>query len=457
MSEVIKKEYSNIISGLDVGTTKVSYFIGSVDDSQKVEVLGVGSVGSEGIRAGAIVNLEAVFEAVQKARNEAEAISGVKTSSVWLSCGGPHIESFDSSGMIALYNKEINEDHTQRVIEMAKAVWIPTDRKILHVLPRDYTVDRQRGISDPKGMSGVRLEASVHIITASIQALRSYVKCVERAGLEMKGIVLRQYASALASLEEDEKNMGVSLVDIGGEFCDVITFVGGCVVHTAALPTGGDYFTQDIMTALRIPRPYSDELKKQYACALSDMVSEDEVMKLDGLPHGSNGRRKKTMPRKSLCQVIEPRVQDMFRLIQKELEDSGHLKSLGSGLVVTGGGSQMKGLVEAGTFYCHVPVRKAYPKLNEFQFLEESELGEKVLEEDLSSEEGSRKVSKTLDPSFTTGVGLLLYGAQREFRLSFSSSERRLSNKGQYKWNQFLKNVWEKAFPQITTGGSKHV
>lgn len=446
MPTEFENKNSHLLATLDIGTTKVIFAIGSTNDSGQLKVLGLGSSVNTGIRNGSIIHLEAIVDAIQEARLEAEKSAGLKSpSSVWLSCGGPHIKSFDSSGMIAVYNKEINETHVQRVLEMAQATWVPMDRHILHVLTQGFKVDHQEGISDPKGMSGVRLEASVHIITAQLQVFQSYLKCVQKAGLKTKDVVLRQYASSLSTLSEDEKRMGVSLIDMGGESCDMITFHQGSVVQTATLPMGGDHFTQDIMLALGISQSAAEKIKRRYAYALSDMVPEDEMVKLEPMMeershHHSGG--KKTFERKKLCQVIEARAKDMFYLLREKIEKSGYAQSLSSGLVFTGGSSHVQGLVEAGSFFSRFPTRKAYPMR-------------------LKGEEENRSLkNEELDPSLATAFGLLIYGAYQESkrqRKSSLSMKTKWNTSTYKKWNQFLKNIWEKTFPSPTIGRSEHV
>lgn len=436
MSEKITHQNSFPFSALDIGSTKVIFMIASSSSLQNIQVLGIGSSPNFGTRDGVIVNFEGLVESIQEAYQEARRTAGINSSPLWLSFGGPSTHSFDSSGMTALYNKEVTDFDKEKAIEMAKAISIPMDRKILHVLTQDYKVDYQSGISDPRGMSGMRLEASVHIVTAHFQNLQNHLRCVEKAGLETKNVVLRQYASSFSTLEEEEKNMGVSLIDIGGEFSDMITFYRGSVIQTATFPIGGNHFTKDIMMTFGCSQSSAEQLKHKHACALSDMISEEEVIKMENLSKNTKDRRKKTVKIKKICQLMEARVKEMFRFIRKEVDkcEGPNFKRLNAGIVLTGGGSQIKGLIEAGSLFSHLPIRRADP-----HYLE------------TKAENGKLPVRKeSSDPSLSTAYGLLLYGLRQESKRQ-DSFKRTLNTKRQYKWNQFFKNAWEKAFPQSTT------
>jgi cell division protein FtsA len=361
-----------------------------------IDIVGLGSAPSLGIRQGAVVNIEATIEAIQKAREEAELMAGYQISEVWVAVGGLHIKSFDSRGMIAIRNKEVKADDIARVIEAAKAIAVPADREVLHVLPREYKIDDQIGIFDPIGMSGVRLEANVHIVTAGQTFLQNAIKCTEKAGLRVRGMVLQQLASALSVLSEDEKKLGVTVVDMGGGTCDMITYVQGSVAHTAVVPVGGQHFTQDIAMGLRTPQTSAEMIKKKHGCAIADLVDENETIEVDGV----GGRKPRAILRRSLCEVIEPRAEETLALIHAELHRSGLLNHLGSGLVLTGGACQMEGLAEMGEFITEVPVRKGLP----------DRIG------------GLTDVVKS--PAHSTAVGLLIYGLnQDKFRLTSQSAE----------------------------------
>lgn len=350
------KQNLPLLAGLDIGTTKVTVAIGTVGPNG-LDVIGVGSAPNPGVRQGQVVNIDATTEAIKKAKEEAELMAGVQITNVTLGIGGLHIQSFDSHGMVAIKNKEVNEEDIHRVIEAAKAVAIPHDRQVLHVLPKNFRIDGNEGIFDPIGMSGVRLESSVHIVTATQTAVQNSVKCAEKAGLHINGFVLQQYASALAVLSGDEKNLGVSVVDMGGGTCDMVTFLQGSIVHTAVVPVGGQNFTHDVAMGLKTTQNNAETLKKKYGCALPEMVEEDELIEVESV----GGRKSRTLSRKDLCEVIEARAEETLALLRTELDERGLTNKLGSGVVITGGASSLVGLAEMGDYIFDVPVRKGIP------------------------------------------------------------------------------------------------
>jgi len=362
-----------IVAGLDIGTTKVSIAIGVVPEiseenmaqsksgrppeSPRVNVIGVGSVPSFGMRKGVVVNIEATTDAIIKAREEAELMAGQKISEVWVGVGGSHIKSFDSKGMVAIRHQEVVQSDIQRVIEAAKAVAVPSDREVLHILPRDFKIDDQGGIFDPIGMSGVRLESSIHIVTGGRTALQNAIKCTEKAGLKVSGLVLEQLASSNVVLSQDEKDLGVALVDMGGGTCDLVLYVQGSVAYTAVVPVGGMHVTGDIAVGLRTPQGTAEEIKKKYGCALSSLVSPDETIEVEGV----GGRSERTIMRRLLCDVIEPRIEETLNFVNNEIQKSGMANLLGAGIVLTGGASQMDGLNEMGDFVFDMPTRVGRP------------------------------------------------------------------------------------------------
>ena len=373
-----------IIAGLDIGSTKVSLVIGSVSEDFKIDIVGLGVAPNTGIRQGVVVNVEATIEAISKAREEAELMSGYKIEDVYVAVGGTHVKSFDSRGMIAIRNKEVKADEIARVIEAAKAVAVPADREVLHVLPREFKLDEQAGIFDPIGMSGVRLEANVHIITAGQTALQNIIKCTEKAGLKVRGLVLQQLASSLAILSEDEKKLGAAVVDMGGGTSDIIIYVAGSVAYTASVPVGGSHFTQDIAMGLRTPQTSAETVKKKFGCAITDLVDENETIEVEGV----GGRKPRAILRRDLCAVIEPRAEETISLVWQEIRQSGLDSQMGSGLVLTGGACQLEGLLEMGEFIADVPVRKGFPE----------RVG------------GLTDIVKM--PEAATAVGLLIYGLE---------------------------------------------
>jgi len=378
-----------VLAGLDIGSTKVCFVIGTVNSDGKLEVSGVGTAPNAGIRQGVVVNIEATTESIKKAREEAELMSGYKIDEAWVAVSGSHITSFDSKGMVAIKEKEVNTSDIERVIEAAKAVAVPADRTVLHVLPREYRVDGQDGITDPIGMSGVRLEASVHIVTASQPALSNTIKCIEKAGLKISGLSLSQLASSLGVLSEDEKNLGVCVVDMGGGTCNIIYFVNGSVAQTSIIPVGGHHFTHDIAVGLRTPQVAAEILKKKFGCALASMVSETETIEVEGV----GGRKSRVIPRKDLADVLEARAEETLNMIANDIRMSGLVPMLGSGLVMTGGASQMEGLIEMGEFIFDIPVRRGIP------------------------ERVGGLIDVVRSPEFSTAVGLLMYGLEQKKEL----------------------------------------
>jgi cell division protein FtsA len=371
-----------VLAGLDIGSTKVCFVIGIINPDGKLEVAGVGKAPNTGIRQGVVVNIEATTESIKKAKEEAELMSGYTVSEVWVGVAGTHITSFDSRGMVAIKNREVTKSEIDRVIEAAKAVAVPADRTVLHVLPREFKVDGQDGISDPVGMSGIRLEANVHIVTGSQPAVSNTVRCVERAGLKVSGLVLDQLASATAVVSADEKNLGVSVVDMGGGICNSLYFVNGSVAHSSIIPIGGQHFTHDVAVGLRTPQFSAESLKVKHGCAMASMVNENETVEVEGV----GGRKARQIPRRDLADVIEARAEETLNLIANDLRMSGLMPMLGSGIVLTGGASQLDGLIEMGEFIFDIPVRRGSPR----------EIG------------GLTDVVKSGE--FSTAVGLLMYG-----------------------------------------------
>lgn len=374
-----------ILAGLDIGSSKISFVIATVEPDHQLSIVGVGRAPNSGIKQGVVVNIEATTESIRKAKEEAELMSGYQVQDVWVSVSGTHIKSFDSRGMVAIKNKEVSQSDIDRVIEAAKAVTVPSDREVLHVLPREYKVDSQDGILDPIGMSGVRLEANVHIVTAGQTVLSNLMKCLQRAGLRKSGLVLDPLASSLAVLSPDEKNLGVAVVDMGGGSCHVLCYLNGSVAYTSHIPVGGSHFTHDVAIGLRTPQHFAEELKKKYGSALSTLVKDDETIEVEGV----GGRKARVIPRRDLSDVLEARAEEVLGLIYHDLSQHGILPMLGSGIVLTGGVSQLEGLIELGEFIFEVPVRRGWPQ----------------------TVRGLTEVIKS--PDFSTAVGLVLYGFEK--------------------------------------------
>lgn len=375
-----------VLAGLDIGSTKVSVVIGTVNTDGQLEIVGVGSSPNPGTRQGMVVNIEATTESIRRAREEAELMSGYRIHEVWLGVSGNHIQSFDSKGMVAIRNKEVNAADVDRVIEAAKAVAVPPDRSVLHVIPREYKVDGHDGILDPAGMAGVRLEANVHIVTGSQTALANNMKCLERAGLKCAGLVLEPLAASVAVLSEDERALGVCVVDIGGGCCNLIYYVNGSVAHTSLIPVGGQHFTHDIAIGLRTPQGAAEDLKKKFGSAMASLVPREETIEVEGV----GGRKARTVLRHDLAEVIEPRAEETLQLIHQDIKLSGLMPVLGSGVVLTGGASEMEGLLEMAEFLFDIPVRRGSP----------GKVG------------GLSEVIRS--PRFSTAVGLLIFGLSRK-------------------------------------------
>lgn len=379
------KRINGVIAGLDIGTTKVSFLIGQLTPDG-VKVIGVGDTPNHGMKQGVVVNIEATADAIKKAKEEAELMSGVVATTAWLAVGGNHIESFDSQGMVAIKNKEVSQEDIDRVIEAAKAVAIPKDRQVLHVLPKEFLIDGQRGITDPIGMAGVRLECAVHIVTGLQSAIQNAIKCTQKAGLQVSGMCLQQLASSLSVVSRDEKNLGCCVVDMGGGTCDLVTFSQGSVTHTAVIPVGGQNFTHDVAMGLRTNQANAENLKKKSGCALAQSLSEDETIEVESV----GGRQSRTLSRKDLGEILEARSEETLSLIKDELNKKGLVPQLGSGIILTGGASSLEGLVEMGDFVFDVPVRRGTPL--------------RVA--------GLTDIVKC--PRFSTGVGLLLHAFEKE-------------------------------------------
>lgn len=374
-----------IIAALDIGTTKVCVLIAQKKEST-LEIIGVGQAPSHGLRKGVVVNIEATTEAIRRAREEAELMAGVQVEEIWVGVAGSHIRSFDSKGMVALRNQEVQKEDIHRVIEAAKAIAVPQDREVLHVIPREFQLDEQDGIFDPIGMSGIRLEASVHIVTGSKTSLQNIIKCTHKANLKVNGLVLQPLASSLSILSDDEKKLGVAVVDMGGGTSDLIIYIQGSVAYTASLPIGGSHITNDIAVGLRTPQVNAEEMKKKHGCALASLVDSQETIEVEGV----GGRKSRAVLKQHLCEVIEPRIEETLNFINGEIQKSGLSELIGSGLVLTGGASQLEGLLELGEFMLDLPVRKGVP--------------EKV----------GGITSAVQSAQFATAVGLLLYGSERQ-------------------------------------------
>jgi cell division protein FtsA len=378
---MLKRAERNLIVGLDIGTSKVVALVGEVGLDGSIELLGVGSQPSRGLKKGVVVNIESTVQSIQRAVEEAELMAGCEIHSVFAGIAGSHVRSLNSHGVVGVRDKEVSHGDVEHVIDAAKAVAIPADQKILHVLPQEFIVDGQEGIRDPIGMSGVRLEAKVHIVTGADSAAQNIEKCIQRCGLDVDDVVLEQLASSFAVLTEDEKELGVCLVDIGGGTTDLAVFANGAIRHTAVIPIAGDQVTNDIAVSMRTPTQYAEDIKIRYACALSQLANPDESIEVPSVGE----RPARRLARQTLAEVVEPRYEELFGLVRDELRRSGFEEVIAAGIVLTGGSAKMEGAIELAEEVFHVPVRLGVPQ----------------------AVQGLSDVVR--NPIFSTGVGLLLY------------------------------------------------
>ena len=373
-----------LIVGLDIGTSKVVAIVGEISLDGDIEIVGIGSSPSKGMKKGVVVNIESTVQSIQRAAEEAELMAGCQIHSVYVGIAGSHIRSLNSHGIVAIKDKEVYRADLERVIDAAQAVAIPADQKILHILPQEYVIDDQEGIKEPLGMSGVRLEAKVHLVTCAVNAAQNIEKCIRRCGLEVEEIILEQLASSYSVLTDDERELGVCMVDIGGGTTDIAIFTEGSIRHTGVIPIAGDQVTNDIAMALRTPTQHAEEIKIKYACALTQLAGPDETIKVPSV----GDRPPRDLSRQSLAEVVEPRYDELFTLVQAELRRSGYEDMVPAGVVLTGGTSKMEGVVELAEEIFHMPVRVGYPQ----------------------TVRGLNDIVR--NPIYATSVGLLQYGME---------------------------------------------
>ena len=374
-----------MVVGLDIGTSKIVALVAEIDGDGNVELIGMGTHPSQGMKKGVVVNIDSTVHAIGKAVEEAEQMADVQIRSVFAGIAGSHIKSLNSHGIVAIKNAEVEQDDVDRVVDAAKAVAIPADQRIIHVLPQEFIIDNQDGIHQPVGMSGVRLEAKVHLVSGSISASQNIAKCIQRCNLEVEDIILEQLASSHSVLTGDEKDLGVLLVDMGGGTTDIAIFTEGAIRHTAVIPIAGDQVTNDIAVAFRTPTQFAEEIKVKYACALRQLASPDDMIEVPGV----GDRDARRLARQTLAEVVEPRYEELLGLVQGELRRSGFEDACAAGVVLTGGTSKMEGVVELAEEIFHMPVRLGVPQ----------------------HVNGLSEVAR--NPIHATGVGLLLYGQQR--------------------------------------------
>ena len=376
----------NMIVGLDIGTSKVVALVAEVTPDGELNILGIGTHPTRGLKKGVVVNIESTVQSLQRAIEEAQKMAACHIHSVFVGIAGSHIRSQNSDGTVAIRDREVSRADLERVLDAAQAVAIPSDQKVLHTLAQDYVIDNQEGVREPLGMSGVRLEARVHVVTCAINASQNIEKCVRRCGLEIEEVILEQLASANAVLTEDEKELGVCLVDIGGGTSDIAIFTEGAIRHTAVIPIAGDQVTNDIAMALRTPTQYAEEIKIRYACALAKLAGPGETIKVPSV----GDRAPRELSRQALAEVVEPRYEELFTLILAELRRSGYEDMIPAGIVLTGGSAKMEGAVELAEEIFHMPVRLGSPQ----------------------GIKGSGDVVR--NPVYSTAVGLLVYGLRKQ-------------------------------------------
>ncbi len=381
-----KKKPDNVLVGLDLGTTKVCAIVGEVKDGGQVDIIGIGISPSHGLKKGVVVNIDSTVESIKKAVQEAELMAGVEINSVYVGISGGHIKGINSRGVAAIKNREVGPADVARAIDGARAVNIPMDQQILHVLPQEFIIDDQDGIKDPHGMSGTRLDVKVHIITGAVTAIQNIVKSCSRAGLHVNDLVLQPLASSRAVLTTEEQELGVVVVDIGGGTADLAFFLEGSLWHTEVLPIGGNHLTNDIAIGLRTPASEAEKIKIKYGCALSSLVKSEDTLDVPSV----GGRPPRLLSRQILCEIIEPRVEELFGMVQQRLKKTGLEDMFASGVVLTGGTALMEGVQDAAERFLGLPVRRGTP----------------------------RNIGGLMDvvnsPIYATGVGLVLYGAENQ-------------------------------------------
>ncbi|MBN9230819.1 MAG: cell division protein FtsA [Legionella sp. 40-6] len=399
-----KKIEKNIITGLDIGTSKIIALIGEVTPDGTIEVIGIGRHPSRGLKRGVVVDIEATVNSIQRAVQEAELMANCEVRTVYAGIAGSHIRSLNSHGIVAIRDKEVSQADVERVLEAAKAVAIPADQKILHILPQEFIIDNQGSIREPIGMAGVRLESRVHLVTGSVSAAQNIIKCVRRCGLDVHDIILEQLASSHAVLTDDEKDLGVCIIDIGGGTTDIAIFSEGAIQHTAVIPIAGDQVTNDIAMALRTPTKAAEAIKLTHACALPELANANEMLEVTSV----NDRPGRKISAKALADVVSARYEELFNLVRNELRRSGFEDRMAAGIVITGGAANVQGAVELAELCFEMPVRIGYAH-------QVAGLGE-----------------VTENPSFATGVGLLLHGYQQLYDARYNMPVM----------NDNSKNIW---------------
>jgi cell division protein FtsA len=396
----MSKKGENLIVGLDIGTTKICAIVGTMTESG-LDIVGIGTSPSRGMRKGVVINIESTVTAIRKAIQEAELMAGCEINSVFAGIAGGHINGINSQGVIAIKSREVTADDVRRVIDAAKAIAIPMDREVIHILPQEFIVDDQDGIKEPLGMNGVRLEVRVHIVTGAVASAQNIIKSCNKAGVAVGDIVLEQLASAEAVLTPDEKELGVALIDIGGGTTDIAIFVDGAIKHTSVLSLGGNHLTNDIAVGLRTPAQEAERIKQKWGCCLTSMVGKDETIEVPSV----GGREPRVLSRQLLAEILEPRVEEIFTLVNRELIKSGFENRISSGLVLTGGSAILPGMPELGEQIFNLPVRRGLPT------------GIGGLADVVNS------------PIYATGVGLVKYGSRNVQSRNFAIGQENVFDK----------------------------
>jgi cell division protein FtsA len=404
-----KKSEKNIITGLDIGTSKIVALVGEISPSGTLEIIGIGRHPSRGLKRGVVVDIEATVNSIQRAVQEAELMAGCEVRTVYTGIAGSHIRSLNSHGIVAIRDKEVSQADIERVIDAAKAVVIPADQKILHILPQEFIIDNQGSIREPVGMSGVRLESRVHIVTGAVSAAQNIAKCVRRCGLEVNDIILEQLASSHAVLTEDEKELGVCLVDIGAGTTDIAIFYEGAIQHTAVIPIAGDQVTNDIAVALRTPSKAAETIKLNYGFAMPELANSSQMIEVQSV----NERPGRKISVKALSDVVSARYEELFNLVRNELRRSGFEELIAAGIVLTGGASQVNGALELAEMCFEMPVRQG------------------------CAQHMTGLVEAANNPSLATGVGLLVHGFQQQYEGGYNGPV--LSDNTTNMWNRMKK------------------
>ncbi len=396
----MSKKGENLIVGLDIGTTKICAIVGTMTESG-LDIVGIGTSPSRGMRKGVVINIEGTVTAIRKAIQEAELMAGCEINSVFAGIAGGHIAGINSQGVIAIKSREVTAEDVRRVIDAAKAIAIPMDREVIHILPQEFIVDDQDGIREPLGMNGVRLEVRVHIVTGAVASAQNIIKSCQKAGVAVGDIVLEQLASAEAVLTQDEKDLGVALIDIGGGTTDIAIFVDGAIKHTSVLSLGGNHLTNDIAVGLRTPTQEAERIKQKWGCCLASMVGKDETIEVPSV----GGREPRVLSRQLLAEILEPRVEEIFTLVNRELIKSGYENRISSGLVITGGSAILPGMPELAEQIFNLPVRRGTPQ------------GIGGLADVVNS------------PIYATGVGLVKYGSRNMQSKNFAIGQENVFDK----------------------------